>query len=77
MIFTRCPKSWIRDEAAAESRWVDEALWFLRWRVLPDPGGMLDQDQRWLVAVEIVEGERALAMRLEGLGDGADVRPKR
>lgn len=77
MIFTRCPKSWIRDEAAAEARWVDEALWFLQWRALPDPGGMLDQDQRWLVAVEIVEGERVLALRVGGLIDGEDGRPKR
>jgi hypothetical protein len=55
-VFDRCPKAWLASEAEALS-WVEDVLWFARWRQMPASGGMLDQDPYWLRAVRIVDEE--------------------
>jgi hypothetical protein len=54
--FDRCPKAWLANEGEAAT-WVDDALWFARWRQSPDEGGMLDQDPYWLRVVRLVDAE--------------------
>lgn len=59
--FDQCPKAWLRDTAPLEVQLVGDALFFREHRALPNAGGMLDQDPRFLEALTIVDGEvRAL-----------------
>ena len=53
--FDRCPKAWIRDEAREAAQFLEDFAFLDRFGVLPEPGGKLDQDPRFLQSVDVIE----------------------
>ncbi len=53
--FDRCPKAWIRDDAQAESLFLADFVFLENHKILPDPGGRLDQCPRFLEAVDVIQ----------------------
>jgi len=55
--FDRCPKAWLRDSAPAAQSLCADFRWLKVFGVLPAAGGKLEQDPRFIDAVEVLEGE--------------------
>ena len=56
--FDRCPKAWVRDEAQQESLFLADFVFLDNHKILPNPGGRLDQCPRFLEAVDIIQIEK-------------------
>lgn len=70
IVYDRCPKAALQ-QYRTEAALVLDAIRFLRFRVLPDPGGWLDQDPVWLAAFELVDDEARRIERQEAKLNGA------
>ena len=53
--FDRCPKAWLRDEAARELSWVRDHARYVSHRVMPHAGGWLDQSPLWVEACSVID----------------------
>lgn len=56
--FDRCPKAWVRDDAAGVSSFLDDFVYLDKHGIQPNHGGKLDQSPRFLQAVGIIEAAR-------------------
>ncbi|MEK0431090.1 MAG: hypothetical protein RL139_894 [Gemmatimonadota bacterium] len=61
--FDRCPKAWLRDEAAAPSLIISDYNWLKLHGVMPRAGGLLDQDPRFVEGATIITEEIYRAQR--------------
>lgn len=53
--FDRCPKAWLRDSAAWCVSLLADYRWFTQHGVLPMAGGKMDQDPRFIDAVNVLD----------------------
>jgi hypothetical protein len=58
----------LESEARAEAQLIDDVLWFNNHGSMPDAGGRLDQDPRWVAAVPIVNAEIEIARKVKQHG---------
>ena len=59
-----CPRKWIAREVPELMWWIAD-LGFLRdHHVMPRAGGRLDQDPRWLDAIDVITHESETTRRL-------------
>ena len=63
--FNRCPKSWLIFEAREASGFLNDWGWLEKYQVLPKAGGLLDQDPRWVEAIDLIVAERQRVEALE------------
>jgi hypothetical protein len=61
--FTRCPKAWIRDDAAPEVTLLADVLRYHSRSTLPYAGGWADQPARFTDAEAIVTQELSVIAR--------------
>jgi len=54
-VFTRCPRAWLAEEAAEEADQMRDAMTYIDKGTMPGAGGWLDQDPRFVDAVELVQ----------------------
>lgn len=57
--FDRCPKAWVKDEARSAALVLSDFVFLDKHKIMPDPGGRLDQSPRFLESVDIIEQTRA------------------
>ena len=55
--FDRCPKAWLRDEAAGAVALIDDWRHYNEHGVMPRAGGRHDQSPRFIDAVETIDDE--------------------
>lgn len=46
-------------EAQAASRVISDWGWLQKYNILPKAGGLLEQDPKWVEAIELIGGEMA------------------
>ena len=56
--FDRCPRAWLRDQEAEVMTHIRDAGFLFEHGLLPEAGGILDQNARWLDAVQVIADER-------------------
>jgi len=58
-LFDRCPKAFLRDEIPDAPDLISDHRWLRAFNVLPCVGAKLEQDPRFITAVEVLETEVA------------------
>tara|TARA_Y100000588_G_scaffold392853_1_gene506357 strand:- start:523 stop:780 length:258 start_codon:yes stop_codon:yes gene_type:complete len=56
-LFKICPKKWLSSEGAEAQGFIDDYFWLKRFNILPAEGAKLDQDSRFVSAVNVIEAE--------------------
>lgn len=69
LTFDRCPIATLRDEQAMECELASDVMTFREHHVMPNAGGLLDQDARFTDALAIVDNEIA-AIRTAAVSHG-------
>ena len=69
LTFDRCPIATLRDEQAMERELASDVMTFREHHVMPNAGGLLDQDPRWVEALTLVDNEIA-AIRTAAVPNG-------
>jgi len=69
MTFDRCPIATLRDEQAAERELASDVMLFREHGVMPNAGGLLEQDARWVDALTLV-GNEVAAIRSQAVPNG-------
>jgi hypothetical protein len=55
--FRRCPKAWLRDDSLDSINLMRDYRWLRDHNILPRAGGKMDQDARYVDAVDIMAEE--------------------
>tara|TARA_Y100001956_G_C4074733_1_gene165587 strand:- start:368 stop:616 length:249 start_codon:yes stop_codon:yes gene_type:complete len=56
-IFKVCPKKWLKEEGESAQHHIDDYFWLKNYNVLPREGAKLDQDARFVAAVNVIDAE--------------------
>ena len=70
MLFSQCPRAWAIGDGRAAMDCVRDIAAYNASSVLPDGGGRLDQCQRWLDAVAVVNSYLASLQKSKQVQNG-------
>tara|TARA_B100000686_G_C16777378_1_gene969418 strand:+ start:2411 stop:2644 length:234 start_codon:yes stop_codon:yes gene_type:complete len=68
--FNKCPKLWYQTDGKDFAQHLKDWQWLQRHQILPDEGGLMDQDAGFVSAVEFFESE--FEKIKEALANGTD-----